>query len=103
MAKDFNEFLSKEQASWDDADWRVYNAASAMFVAEMNAQKELGSAIADARKARELSQAALAKLADVQQAEISRIERGLGNPTATTLMRLAEALGTRIALIPAQR
>ncbi|TFC27168.1 XRE family transcriptional regulator [Cryobacterium sp. TMT2-18-3] len=33
-----------------------------------------------------------------KQAEISRIERGLGNPTAATLSRLAAALGQKITL-----
>lgn len=36
----------------------------------------------------------------VQQAEISRIERGIGNPTATTSSRLAAALGQKIVLVP---
>ena len=38
----------------------------------------------------------------IQQAEISRIERGVGNPTAATLLRLAEALEQRLALVPVQ-
>ena len=53
-----------------------------------------------ARKAACLTQAELSARAFVQQAEISRIERGLGNPTRDTLLRLALAMGTRLVLIP---
>ena len=48
-----------------------------------------------------LSQPALSEKSGVQQAEISRIERGLANPTATTLTRLANALDLRLEFTPA--
>jgi len=80
------------------------NQFAARFNAELEgeatAQVELGRQIAAARKASCLTQAELSARAFVQQAEISRIERGLGNPTRDTLLRLASAMGTRLVLIP---
>lgn len=81
---------------------RVYEAASWVFSSELERRIELGVALAAARKARCLTQVALAETAGVQQAEISRIERGAGNATATTLLRLAEALGQKVILVPAE-
>ena len=56
--------------------------------------------LAAARKARGLTQPDLSALTGIQQAEISRFERGVGNPTAATLLRLADALGQRLTLTP---
>jgi transcriptional regulator with XRE-family HTH domain len=68
----------------------------------MDERAQLGAQLAAARKARGLTQPALSKLSGIQQAEISRIERGAGNPTAATLLRLANALGQQITLVPTQ-
>jgi len=67
---------------------------------ELSAQVALGRELKIAREAASLTQPRLAELAMVQQAEISKIERGLGNPTRDTLNRLAEALGLRLTLTP---
>lgn len=53
-----------------------------------------------ARKARSLTQPALTEISGVHKAEISRIERGLANPPAATLLRLADSLGQKLTLIP---
>jgi transcriptional regulator with XRE-family HTH domain len=37
--------------------------------------------------------------ASVQQAEVSRIERGHANPTVSTLARIAAATGSRLDLV----
>jgi DNA-binding XRE family transcriptional regulator len=50
------------------------------------------------RSERGLTQEQLAKRAGVTQADISRIERGAGNPTERTLLKVAEALGATIVL-----
>jgi DNA-binding phage protein len=102
MAKKFDDLLSEIQESWTDEDWRVYEAASAVLRAEMDERAQLGAQLAAVRKARGLTQPALSKLSGIQQAEISRIERGAGNPTAATLLRLANALGQQITLVPTQ-
>jgi XRE family transcriptional regulator, regulator of sulfur utilization len=58
----------------------------------------LGLQFHDARIAEGLTQQELAGRAGVSQADISRIERGAGNPTTATLQRLATALGRQLRL-----
>jgi transcriptional regulator with XRE-family HTH domain len=53
----------------------------------------LAQTIRQARRARDLSQEALAALAGVHPKHLSEIERANKDPRATTLIRLAEALG----------
>ena len=59
----------------------------------------LGLQFRDARAARGISQRELSEASGVRQADISRIERGVGNPTEGTLQRLAFALGKRLELV----
>jgi ribosome-binding protein aMBF1 (putative translation factor) len=85
-------------------DWANQHAA-----AETSGEKELrrrfGAAIElglqfrDARIARGMSQRELSEHSGVRQADISRIERGAGNPTEATLQRLAAALEKRLELV----
>lgn len=60
----------------------------------------LGAELSVLRHERGLSQQRLAALTKIDQSEISRIERGLGNPTEDTLSRLATQLGARLAFVP---
>lgn len=60
----------------------------------------IGTDILKLRMERGLTQVQLAERSGVPQSEISRIERGLGNPTEDTLARLAGALQAHIAVIP---
>ena len=60
---------------------------------------KLGLQFRDARVARGLSQRELSERSRVRQADISRIERGAGNPTEATLQRLASALEKRLELV----
>lgn len=53
----------------------------------------LAKTIRRARRAKDLSQEALAGLAGVHPKHLSEIERGNKDPRATTLVRLADALG----------
>jgi transcriptional regulator with XRE-family HTH domain len=48
------------------------------------------------RKARGLTQEELGRLADVHNVNLSRYERGLSNPSAVVLKRLAEALDVSV-------
>ena len=100
MSKSFKDLADQAKAKWSDDARTVYDVAIASFDAELTARVELGTMLAEARKARHLTQPALSSVSGVQQAEISRIERGIGNPTAATLNRLAAALGQKITLTP---
>jgi len=101
MSNSFNDLADRAKAGWSDETHAVYEAAGAAFEADLAARAELGSMLAEARRARCLTQPALSHATGIQQSEISRIERGVGNPTAATLTRLASALGQRVVLVPA--
>lgn len=75
-------------------------ALSAQLDSKTSAQFALGQCLATARERAGLTQPQLAQRSGVQQADISRIERGLGNPTRDTLIRLADALGMQLVLMP---
>jgi XRE family transcriptional regulator, regulator of sulfur utilization len=100
MAKSFDDLASAAKQAWSDDARHLYEAASEQFREELAQRAELGAQIAAARKSRGLSQPDLSARSGVQQAEISRIERGVGNPTARTLLRLANALDRRVTLVP---
>ncbi len=63
--------------------------------ADAEAAKRLGNAIHDARSGRYTLQQ-LAELAGVSTGLISQLERGIGNPSFSTLQRIAGALNLRI-------
>ena len=101
MSKSFKNLADRAKAGWSDEAHAVYEAAGAAFNADLAARAELGAMLAEARRARHLTQPALSQATGIQQSEISRIERGVGNPTAATLTRLASALGQKVVLAPA--
>ena len=45
-----------------------------------------------------MTQSELAKITNIHQAEISKIERGIGNPSIKTLERMAKGLGLKLEL-----
>lgn len=59
-------------------------------------------ALIDARKERKMTQKQLAMRTGIDQADISKIENGNGNPTLQVLKRLAEGMNTflRLEFIP---
>ena len=59
----------------------------------------LAGAIRHLRRERELSQEALAFAADIHPKHLSEIERANKDPRATTVVRLAEALGVTAAAL----
>jgi transcriptional regulator with XRE-family HTH domain len=56
-----------------------------------------GRALRQLRLEREMSQEALAHLADLDRTYVSGIERGERNPSLANLLRLADALGIRLS------
>ncbi|MGH3217916.1 MAG: helix-turn-helix domain-containing protein [Streptosporangiaceae bacterium] len=88
------------------SDWaEVQKAQETPAQAELRRRFEAGFALGlqfiEARKARGMTQQQLSEASGVPQADISRIERGAGNPTEATLQRLAEGLGRRLELVDA--
>lgn len=99
--KSFATLSQEAQRDWTNEAKLVYAAASHKFRDELSMQASFGEALVAARKELKLSQQAVADLSGVQQAEISRIERGQGNPTSATLGKLASALKLKWTLSPA--
>jgi len=70
-------------------------------VAELEALRthfRLGHQLAEARRAQRRSQAEVAILARIDQADVSDIERGAANPTLSKLDAVAAAIGMQIEL-----
>lgn len=61
----------------------------------------LASTIRTMREARGMTQEDLAHQAGITTGTLSKIERGRANPSWTTVDRIAQALGTTIALLAA--
>lgn len=101
MAGSFKDLADRAQKSWSPDTVALYEAAKVSFQEELDAQKNLGAMLAVARKQRHLTQPQLAELTGVQQAEISRIENGRGNPTVDTLNKLAAPMGWKLTLVAA--
>ena len=88
MSNSFNDFL-KEQLQ--DEEFRAeYDALEPEFA--------IIQAMVDARKATGMTQKQLAEKSGINQADISKLERGSGNPSLRTLQRLAAGMGMRLKL-----
>jgi DNA-binding XRE family transcriptional regulator len=57
-----------------------------------------GHAVMRGRAEREITQKQLAVLTGIDQSDISKIERGIANPTVGTLERIANALGMELKI-----
>ena len=58
----------------------------------------IGDAISAARAKKGISQKALAEATGIDQSDISKIERGVANPSIGTLNRIAEALDAELVV-----
>ena len=91
MAK-FSEYVQRfeEDASAEErADLRAFRS-----------HHRIARQLREARKSKGLTQVELAALIGVDQAEVSRVERGEANPTEATLHRFAAALDVELQIVP---
>lgn len=51
-----------------------------------------------AREQAKMTQKELSKVTGIYQADISKLERGIGNPSILTLQRMAEGLGMELTV-----
>ncbi len=58
----------------------------------------LGEALLSSRAEKSITQKELAVLSGIDQSDISKIERGVANPSVETLTRLARALGKELTI-----
>ena len=61
--------------------------------------KEIGQKIKDRRNALKINQQTLADLSDVSLNTVVAIERGSGNPSLGTLLRIINTLGLKVQII----
>jgi len=95
MTKNFRETLKQEmnnpkfKKEWD----------------ALEPEYQLVKAILDNRKAQGLTQKKLAAITGINQADISRFEQGVGNPSLATLKKLAKGLkmNLKIEFVPVSR
>jgi DNA-binding XRE family transcriptional regulator len=81
-----------------EAEARAEGPKAVRELEAFRAHFRVGRQIAEARRARRLTQRQVAKIARIDQADISNIERGAANPTLNTLSAVASAVGMRIEL-----
>ncbi len=84
----FNEYL-KEKLK-DPEVKREYDALEPEFA--------IMQALIDARKASGLTQKQLSEITGIAQADISKLEKGNGNPSLRTLQRLATGMGASLKI-----
>ena len=65
------------------------------------ANQAAASAVASARALSGMSQKQLAAATGIDQSDISKIERGVANPSVSTLERIAKALGGQLSITTA--
>ncbi len=73
----------------------VYQDGVIMRSENVSASMQIGSLIGEMREEKGLTQTALAKRTGIDQSGISKIERGVANPSVSTLERIADAMGVK--------
>lgn len=88
MGKNFHETLDEMMKDPEfKAEWDALEPEFAIMQAMVDARKQSG-----------MTQKQLAEKTGINQADISKLERGNGNPSLRTLRRLAEGMGMRVKL-----
>lgn len=88
MSNSFDDFLKKQLQNQEVR--AEYDALEPEFA--------IIQAMIDARKSKGMTQKQLADATGINQADISRLERGNANPSLRTLQRLAAGMGMRLKL-----
>jgi DNA-binding XRE family transcriptional regulator len=101
MARSYEDVVAPLRAA-DAPDLAQFTqAVGAHFEAAYDLTFGLGQTLATRRAQLHLSQIQLAERAGVPQADISRIERGKGNPTLATIGKILDALQLQLDVRPA--
>ncbi|MBE5857919.1 MAG: helix-turn-helix domain-containing protein [Lachnospiraceae bacterium] len=85
----------------DDLDLEVetvYEEGKLVRVEEQRANAMLAYAVALARAQTGLTQKDLSQITGIDQSDISKIERGVANPSVNTLDRIATAMGCKLQI-----
>jgi DNA-binding XRE family transcriptional regulator len=83
----------------DIASEEIYNNGLLIEQKEIDTiNAKIAIMISKARNEKNITQKELAEITKIHQAEISKIERGIGNPSIKTLERIAKGLGLNLEL-----
>lgn len=91
MATKLNDYIEEVHSGYDDEQRARLDGEMRRF--------DLAGQLLALRLAAGMTQAELAKRAGLSQADVSRYERGLGNPTRTTIEGIAAVLGAHLELV----
>ena len=92
MGNDFDDLLAQI-----DAEAAERGPAAVEALRALDAHFAFAVELVTARKRARLTQTQLAQASGIPQSEISRFERGQGNPTLETMGRLLAALGRQVS------
>ncbi len=76
----------------------IYQSGKTVRTEYVPLHSSSASAVAEARAKYGMSQKELAEATGIDQGDISRIERGLSNPSVATLERIAKAFGKELEI-----
>ena len=76
----------------------IYEGGITIRMAERPFNMEVAYAVSSARAKAGKSQKELSELTGIDQSDISKIERGVANPSINTLNRIATALGAKLSV-----
>ena len=88
----------KKARAWDDAFDREFFTPEEISESDMRAN--IITAMIEAREERGISQRQLEELSGVKQPQIARMERGNADPQLGTLLRVLNAMGKTLAIVP---
>lgn len=76
----------------------IYEDGEVVGQDETTINQQIGVLLAKTRNELNITQTELSKLSQIDQGDISKIEKGIGNPTIAKLNKLFKALGKNITL-----
>lgn len=83
-----------EDIDYDTA--AIYEDGEVVGYSEPSINQKIALLIVSEREKQNITQTQLAKLTHIDQGDISRIERGIGNPTLKKIEKLFDALGVSL-------
>ena len=105
--KDRQLFLSGKLSGYYGIIWNedldietesIYEEGRTIRIVDIPPFVMAGNEIVKARAEKGISQVTLSELTGIDQADISRIERGIANPSISTLNRIAKALDAKLII-----
>lgn len=76
----------------------IYEDGEVVGYEEISINQQIGSLLLKTREEMNITQTELSKMSHIDQGDISKIERGTGNPTIAKINKLFKALGRSISL-----